>query len=262
MSGGLSALVEQLAEKHAHDGLSPAGLRFVLDAAARAPLGPFLEIGSLIGGTSLALMDLLEILHRDVVCHDCGGTGKRGREAQIGAAHVTFEPGRACARCLGSGQVASDPPVLVTVDPYGGKPYSGGDYVVDWLYGDDIYLAHKQNLARFPNHVHFALEGHVFLSRCLGAPIWRRGKRVPLTEFSFAFLDGDHDAATVREELLHLMPHMARGGRIVVDNVDKDPRLVPALLGYCATSRSWGRAELGPETEPGARQAVIYRTAA
>lgn len=220
--------LDRMVARHAHDGLGEAGLRLVLTeaaaAAARVPSGPFLEIGSLKGNTAVALLETLDAL---------------------GAL-------RACP-----------PPLLVTVDPYGDKPYRGGDVVALGLYGDAVYAAAKHNLARFPNHAHFLAESEWFLWNCQGMPYWRRGKRHELTGWAFAFVDGEHDAATVMEELRLLVPNMARGGTIVVDNVDKDPVLEGRLAGDFVSLLTDGgitvrpSVELGPKGQWGARQAIV-----
>lgn len=203
--------LDRLARKHRHGGLTPQGLRFVLAHAARAlerdPAAPWLEVGTHIGATTLALLELAET-HAD------------------------------------------PPPLVVTVDPYGDKPYRGGDVVhTEPLYGDQHYVAQKLNLARTPHHAHFLLRGVDFLLRVQGAPYWREGRAGSYTGWGFCFLDGEHDRETVlRElELLQLQP----GGRVVVDNTDKDPGLPAALEGM--------GFQRGPPMPPGAGQAVWVR---
>lgn len=211
------ALVDMLVKRHSHDGLTDAGLRYVLEhayeALRAAPQRPVVEIGSYKGATALALLELV--------------------------AHMGQEP------------------LICTVDPYGGKPYKGAGVVWDYpggLYRDPVYLAQKANLVAWANHAHFLMTGVHFLRRVVGMPYWRNGVEQPLERFSFVFLDGDHDKGTVLTELSLVIQYLAPGGRCVIDNVDS-AELLQALTGE---NNGWG-IELGPVTEPGARQAVYVR---
>lgn len=205
--------VDDVVKLYSHDGLCDTSLRFVLEHAKAAfeavPEGPALEIGSFKGGTALALLAL----------HDW--------------------------------------PLLITVDPYGSKDYKGGDLVLPaWTgtYGDACYVAHKSNLATAENHAHFLMTGVEFLKR-LPITFWRQGE--PLLAgnyisgggFAFAFVDGEHDCETVLEEIGLLLARVARGGRIIVDNIDKDPKLENELVRLGFT--------VGPEVPWGAKQAVL-----
>lgn len=143
-------------------------------------------------------------------------------------------------------------PLLVSVDPYGGKPYHGGDAIVPMLYGDDTYTEMRQRLASWPFHVHFKLTSLVFARQLLGQEIWSQGRSQLLTDLAFVLLDGEHDLETVRAELSYFKPVMAKGGRIVIDNIDKDPN----LLDYCDRTSDIG---LGPEAPAGARQGLWIR---
>ncbi len=121
-------------------------------------------------------------------------------------------------------------PPLVSVDPYGNKPYPDGQRVwTDNDYGDGHYTAMRILLADQPHHVHFRLTSQAFLTRLLGIPLWQRGVPVGMTRFQFALLDGQHDAETITNEVATLEHHMAPGGVLLVDNIDLDPRTVPTL---------------------------------
>ena len=158
-------------------------------------------------------------------------------------------------------------PFLLTVDPYGNKPYWVTDSTGVPAYGAEDYCAAKALLARFPNHAHFLMESSDFFGRLYGANCWRPGPmavelldiargvntRVPVGEktqmggVGFCLLDGCHSAATILRELEVLFGGgwMAQGGRVVVDNVDVDARTKPMLCrsyqveffhgGECAT---------------------------
>lgn len=120
------------------------------------------------------------------------------------------------------------PPLLFTVDPYGGKPYAEGQmYVRDPAgqilearsdYGRGVYQYAKVMLAQFGNHIHWMMEGEKFLENIAGTTVWDQGEQHRIGNFSFALLDGDHTTAVVRRELDWLMPHMNPEGVIIVDN--------------------------------------------
>jgi hypothetical protein len=202
------AKVDQVARDYSHDGLCDTSLRFVLENAAQVPYGPALEIGSFKGGTALALLAL------------------------------------------------RDWPLLVTVDPYGSKDYKGGDLLLPketGTYGDEIYVAHKCLLANAEDHAHFLMTGEEFLKHVVGkvgasARFWKKGEEYSYSKFGFAFVDGEHDRETVLREIDLLMPHMLPGGRVIIDNIDKDPTLEAALVA--------GGWTIGPKVEWGAKQAL------
>ncbi len=149
------------------------------------------------------------------------------------------------------------PPCFFTVDPYGFKPYNGGDVSGAPLYGDLHYLEMKKNLSEFSNHVHFQMKSTDFFSRMRGLEYWRPGAftapvmnvsdmttvYVPVGEarkagnLAFCLLDGEHDLSTVDAELGRLFGGwMAKDGLVIVDNVDTDPKVRPML-------EKWMRAE-------------------
>lgn len=148
--------------------------------------------------------------------------------------------------------------LFVTVDPYGVKAYAGGDGLWEGLYGDEVYVAQKSNLACCGNHAHFLMTGIEFLERNIGFKYWRNGFEHTFGihrgvggggRISFAFVDGEHSLEAVQRELELLRPHMHPQGKIIVDNIDKDKRLQEWLVSI--------GAELGPEVPEGARQAVL-----
>lgn len=201
-----------------HAGMALPGMEFVLHHCYEAHRQAIedgrdsndltIEVGSFRGQTALAILDLLQNTY-------------------------THRP----------------PPMLFTVDPYGSKPYESGDSSGAIDYGDDIYTSQKQRLAPYPNHAHFLMRSTDFFYCVVGTPYWMRGQRKLVERFRFVLLDGEHSTDVVMEEVNHIKNFglMASGGRVVIDNVDKDPTLIPKLLeeGY----------ELGPPAPFGARQA-------
>lgn len=150
-------------------------------------------------------------------------------------------------------------PLLITVDPYGFKPYVSGKPGVEDIpiYGDPDYLAMKSLLAKWANHSHFKLESLDFFYRMQGSRYWFPGAKAFTTksqpgEFAlgeekkmgnvtFCLLDGDHSARTIQSELGHLWggrnaltgartnPWMHPAGIVCVDNAGDDPKTIPAL---------------------------------
>lgn len=124
---------------------------------------------------------------------------------------------------------ASTRPMLFTVDPYGDKPYNGGDEAArPALYGDADYVIMKKLLARFPHHAHFYMTSEEFFARKRTEYWWsHRAHDVELV--TFALVDGEHDADTISEDVLDLLPLLAPDGTLVVDNVDNDPQTLQAI---------------------------------
>lgn len=131
-------------------------------------------------------------------------------------------------------------PPLWSVDPYGGKVYAGGDPEDDKRvhrapYNDDHYFVAKKLLAPFSNHSHFRLTSGDFFDRLHGASYWERGVEKNAAGLAFCFLDGEHSARAVLCELQVLYelhpPHrwMHERGLVLVDNIDKDPALMPEI---------------------------------
>lgn len=124
-------------------------------------------------------------------------------------------------------------PMLFTVDPYGGKPYSGGQGTEYGIYGDNEFVKMKKLLARFPNHAHFFMESHKFLDFMgsageeLAFKYHLRGvQKTAPGDISFALLDGEHDATSIFSDLTFLRDRrMLRPGAIVfIDNSNVDPQ--------------------------------------
>lgn len=152
------------------------------------------------------------------------GQAKGGTSIEIG----TRRGGSAwlCLKLLQHLYPPSAQPMLFTVDPYGDKPYQGGDFTVYAAYGDHDYLMAKRLLREFANHAHFHLAGETFFRALHGQTFWWRGRPRKFNEgCSFVLLDGDHDARTVLAEVVRARSWLAPGGIIFVDDIDKDPTL-------------------------------------
>jgi hypothetical protein len=130
---------------------------------------------------------------------------------------------------------ASQRPFLFTVDPYGYKPYNGGDQVASNLYGAQNYNRARQALGSFVNHAHWYMQSEDFLERMGECPYWHLGIERSVDDLTFAFLDGDHSWESISHDLIYLLPLMNPKGLIVVADVHKDPLTKPGLEPYQPT---------------------------
>ena len=138
---------------------------------------------------------------------------------------------------LGELYVPAERPMLFTVDPYGGKPYAGGDLVArDKLYDKDTYRRARHWLAEFPWHAHYYMTSETFLNALSGETYYSHGEEQVIGHYGFVLLDGDHTAIAIAGELETILQDMAPKGRIVVDNVDKDPDTL-RLIGEVVAGR-------------------------
>ncbi|HVH08751.1 MAG TPA: class I SAM-dependent methyltransferase [Gemmatimonadales bacterium] len=149
-------------------------------AVARAPRDPaappFLEIGTRSGGSALLTLRVLADVYR----------------------HAPHRP------------------LVLTVDPYGARPYEGAPFTYD----DRHYVAMKRALARYPNHIHYMMDSTLFLAELDRLYLWIGGRRQPLERFTLAYLDGSHDPDVVWHEIEALVPRIVPGGSLVVDDTD------------------------------------------
>lgn len=178
------------------NGLKELALRF-FDAHQSAPGGLSLEVGTREGGGAWLMAKLLE--------------------------HIYVE------------RKDTPIPMLITVDPYGSKPYKAGPRVSAYDYGDQYYIASKQLLSPFNFHTHFLLRDVDFLDRVVGLPYWRLGQPYMFTNFSYVMLDGEHDTPSIEIAIEKLMPHMLSKSIIHIDNIKLDKRTRPMLEKYHAT---------------------------
>ncbi len=105
---------------------------------------------------------------------------------------------------------------LVTVDPYGDKPYDGKP----WKYGDKFYVQMKKTLSSYGNHIHYQMVSVEFINIMDTVHYWFRGKERNFTELSFVLLDGSHLPETVMFEYNHLFPRLIKGGYMIIDNTN------------------------------------------
>ena len=107
-------------------------------------------------------------------------------------------------------------PLVLTVDPYGTRPYEGAPFVYD----DRHYLAMKRALSGHPNHIHYMMDSALFLALLDRLYLWINGTPRPLSTFSLVYLDGSHDPDVVWAEIEGLLPRVVPGGFLIVDDTD------------------------------------------
>jgi hypothetical protein len=150
--------------------------RSVVLAPRSADPASLLEIGTRSGGSALLMLRLLDLVYP-------AGTGR---------------------------------PLVLTVDPYGTRPYEGAPFVYD----DRHYLAMKRHLSRYPNHIHYMMDSELFLSLLDQLYLWVDATRRPLSTFLLVYLDGSHDPDVVWSEIERLLPRVVPGGFLIVDDTD------------------------------------------
>lgn len=162
---------------------SDTSTRFLMEIArcvAQAPRGPdvppLLEIGTRSGGSALLMLRVLASIY-----------------------------GRRCR-----------PPLVITVDPYGSRPYEGEPHVYD----ERHYGAMKRALARYSNHIHYMMDSELFLRELDNLYLWSGGSKHALGRFSMVYLDGSHDPTIVWSEIERLLPRVIPGGFLIVDDTD------------------------------------------
>lgn len=208
-----------LAKPHsdmASDNLLFLGEQFIA-AHESVPGGLSIEVGSRRGGSAILMLNLIDSLYP--------ADGDVGR------------------------------PMLFTVDPYGDKPYKGGDFWLKGVYGEADYANLKYALVEFSTHAHFYLTAETFFSSLANKTYWRCSKEYPISNLAFVLLDGEHDARSIASELRYIWPLMASKGRILIDNVDKDSASIPAIDRFLGP----GKIIKGPLSVSGAHQAVVIR---
>jgi hypothetical protein len=108
------------------------------------------------------------------------------------------------------------PPMVITVDPYGARPYEGEPYVYD----ERHYGKMKRNLAPFTNHIHYMMDSELFLRELDSIYVWSGGMKTSLNMFSLVYLDGSHDPGIVWSEIEHLRTRVRPGGFLIVDDTE------------------------------------------
>lgn len=107
-------------------------------------------------------------------------------------------------------------PYVLTIDPYGMRPYEGEPFVYDAKHYGEM----KQNLNSYTNHVHYMMDSELFLSLMDKLYIWDKAERAKIDRFTLVYLDGSHDPDIVWAEMQQLLPKVIPGGYLIIDDTD------------------------------------------
>lgn len=171
-------------------------------------------------------------------------------------------------------------PPLWTIDPYGSKPYEGGDVGREPapIYDSAMYAAMKDNLKNVAFHAHWLMTSDDFFRRMAGVSYWQPGERthevvdirtggklaLPIGEerragprtVAFALVDGAHTEAAIVADFKNAADWLAPGGTVVVDNTDTDPKTLPVLREIV---RAWSELGLGRGEFSADAQWLVWR---
>ncbi len=162
---------------------------------------------------------------------------------------------RAGASCATLMEQASEGQTIISVDPYGGIPYLGygeltpekelvpetlllnrGDAykkgIWEWRWVPGFCLEYDSKMRRTAtekllwlagekrlNFVPLPFEDSEFMKRFAdGVPVYYEGHKQLLNTYGLVFLDGPHDAVSVRAEIEFFAPRLAREGLLVIDD--------------------------------------------
>lgn len=111
---------------------------------------------------------------------------------------------------------------LITIDPYGHKPYLRGKEILYTSYGENFYRQAMYVLSKFCldnnlKHQHWRLTSLDYMKIRDQVNIWYEERLLENT-YGFIYLDGDHEENTVATELNYFCPKMCLNGLVVIDD--------------------------------------------
>jgi len=121
--------------------------------------------------------------------------------------------------------------LVISVDPYGMMPFYTPE-LTDKVYGESDYTEAKTVLAGFARSAFFRMTAGDFIASVLPTyRWWVRGTQHPSSRrfLSFAFVDGQHEDTNVVQEVAGLVPFIAPGGVVAIDNTNVVERAVALL---------------------------------
>ena len=129
---------------------------------------------------------------------------------------------------------------LITIDPYGGKPFAAVHSTLPYnnWYDDTFYRSMMKELADFCaehalQHTHFKITSQEFIATFEQMHLWQNQQTLePL--FGYVYLDGEHTPETVGQELAWFLPRLSDGGLLVIDDIENlvqttDPLITEVL---------------------------------
>lgn len=150
--------------------------RCVVNCPKQEDPAPILEIGTRSGGSALLILRLIDSIY----------------------------------------PVGNIKPYVLTIDPYGMRPYEGEPFVYDAKH----YGKMKENLKSYTNHVHYMMDSELFLNLIDQLYIWDKAERAKIDRFTLVYLDGSHDPDIVWSEMEQLLPKIIPGGYLIIDDTD------------------------------------------
>lgn len=115
--------------------------------------------------------------------------------------------------------------ILISIDPYGSKPYIDTNGVAPFIYPDEMYRSTLFKLSKYAveknkTFIQFKLASQEYMAKSLN--LWLLGNECSTHDikYSYVLLDGEHNDKTVSEEIEFFSTRMATGGVLLVDNTD------------------------------------------
>jgi hypothetical protein len=114
---------------------------------------------------------------------------------------------------------------LITVDPYGNKPYLSVDSVVKDMYPDNFYRQAMQLLSNYcaetdMNWTHYKMKSLEWIKHWPKIEFWA-DEMILEPKIFFLHLDGDHNTKVVKEEIHSFWPYLIDGATICIDDADQ-----------------------------------------
>lgn len=142
------------------------------------------------------------------------------------------------------------PRLLITVDPYGGKPYAAQHSTLPYnnWYADTFYRSMMRELSAFCDahglsHTHLKITSRAFMTIYDGLSLWQdQGTLEP--QFGYVYLDGEHTVAAVSAEVDWFVPRLAEGGLLVIDDTENLAGATGLLAEVLAQSTHTGNRAL------------------
>jgi hypothetical protein len=131
--------------------------------------------------------------------------------------------GGTALHCLDLMRLSNKDRFMITVDPYGTKPFIlGQDVFPDAIYDEKIYRDAMEILGMYSkhhelNHVHYRMKSDDFIKMWDKTPFYYKGLEQP-KKFALVYLDGDHNPEQVERELKYFLPRLVKGGIIILDD--------------------------------------------
>ncbi len=114
--------------------------------------------------------------------------------------------------------------ILLTIDPYGGKPFCNTNGNYGGIYQDDMYQRMMSRLSQYAlenrlNHVHYKMTSADFMATFESVHLWN-DESILRQRFGYVYLDGEHNSETVGQEIAWFLPRLVDGGLLVIDDIE------------------------------------------